>query len=241
MLLMDIFVRGSARSWSFWSLSLAMDRARSTGMEVNKDLPVTSNEPMILSLATACCWIFWANSELFFTEKLNGFKIIVSVKPLSRYVSSSWLPLLYFYKVFDLSLFYISPPPGECNTFTSPSFFLCWLWVSMHAGQDVPRSQGPPRGREDHGNEVEQSSSRNLLPPPSSSPLKPARAGALVFSLFPPLIRLPRPLYACQTELKNDCACDQFARENWGWQGETIATYKWNGGIFEKMKSAEGF
>ena len=42
------------------------------------------------------------------------------------------------------------------------------------------------------------------------------------------------------TELKNDCACHQFARENWGWQGETIATYKWNGGIFEKMKSAEG-
>ena len=31
---------------------------------------------------------------------------------------------------------------------------------------------------------------------------------------------------AALTELKNDCACHQFARENWGWQGENIATYK---------------
>ena len=51
---------------------------------------------------------------------------------------------------------------------------------------------------------------------------------------------IPRILVS-GTELKNDCACHQFARENWGWQGETIVTCKWNGGIFEKMKSAEGF
>ena len=59
---------------------------------------------------------------------------------------------------------------------------------------------------------------------------------------------LTHNLYFCaysglqkKTELKNDCACHQFARENWGWQGETIATYKWNGGIFVKWKAPRVF
>ena len=54
------------RSWSFWSLSLVMVRVSFTGIEANKDL--TSKETMISSL-DECCWMFWAKSDLFLTEK----------------------------------------------------------------------------------------------------------------------------------------------------------------------------
>ena len=44
---------------------------------------------------------------------------------------------------------------------------------------------------------------------------------------FQSVLRSLRTLmFLNMTELKSDCACHQFARENWGCQGETIATYK---------------
>ena len=81
----------SARFWSRCSLSLVIERAKSTGMEVNRDF--TSKETMTSSLEIEYCFICRVKTELFWTVKVFFLR---SDRTETRYLDTAHvrLPIL---------------------------------------------------------------------------------------------------------------------------------------------------
>ena len=81
----------SARLWSRCSLSLVIERAKSTGMEVNRDF--TSKETMTSSLKMECCVICCVKTEQFCTVKVFFLR---GDRTETRYLDTTYvgLPIL---------------------------------------------------------------------------------------------------------------------------------------------------
>ena len=82
----------SARFWSCFSLSLLIVRAKSTGMEVNRDF--TSKETMTSSLVMECCFICCVKMDLFWTVKVFFLR---GDRSEARYLGTAYvgLPILF--------------------------------------------------------------------------------------------------------------------------------------------------
>ena len=79
----------SARFLSRCSLSLVIERAKSTGMEVNRDF--TSKDTMTSSLEIEYCFICCVKTELFWTVKVF---FLTSDRTETRYLDTAHVGLL---------------------------------------------------------------------------------------------------------------------------------------------------